>query len=235
MNNYIYGLIDPITSELRYIGKSFDPKKRLVQHLEPGQLKQKTHKSRWLNKLNKKGLVPELIILESNLSVEYANEAEQFFIEYFKSIGSRLTNGRPGGDGGAYFDPKRRKKIIDLETGVIYSSAEQVARQFDLDVFHLRVATRGERTVSIKGKYFAYWKESNSKEWVYSELKRRKIKSNKLKPIQIIETGQKFKSVKSIAEFLKVKPRQISRVLSGERTKIRGYSLKILSYEEYHG
>lgn len=237
MNNQsVYGLIDPITNELRYIGKSYNVQRRLSEHLEPNQLKLKTHKARWINSLFKKGLKPTFIILENNLNQKNVNEAECFYIEYYKFLGARLTNGTIGGDGGITDQTGLRcKPIIDLETGKIYKSTKEVSEDLNLDPFHIRICASGKKTHSIKGKYLSYYLEKIDLEfWRKEELRKRKFLSSRFKPIKIEQTGQIFNSIKALAEYLNVKPKQISRVLGGKRQTLKGYTFKVLSYEEFY-
>ncbi|MBF0553237.1 MAG: GIY-YIG nuclease family protein [Nitrospirae bacterium] len=58
---FIYALVDPISIEMRYIGKSTNPHKRLSRHLID---KQRTHKTSWIQSLRNKGLKPIYCILE---------------------------------------------------------------------------------------------------------------------------------------------------------------------------
>ncbi len=99
----IYGLFDPATQELRYVGKTIgSPFKRLLLgHLKEARTSPKiTHKLNWLRSLLKLELIPEVEVLEGNIyGEEQLNEAEIWHIAYWKSLGCRLTNGTPGGDG----------------------------------------------------------------------------------------------------------------------------------------
>ena len=54
MKTFIYGLCDPETNEIRYIGKSNQPKKRLQDHIYSCE-RTVTHKNNWIKSLlNKK-------------------------------------------------------------------------------------------------------------------------------------------------------------------------------------
>ena len=95
---YIYGLFDPHTTELRYIGKAKNVHRRLALHLCPTQLRPKTHKNHWIKSLLSVGRKPEVSVFEE-VVLERWEEAEKFWIEYFQFLGCRLTNGTSGGDG----------------------------------------------------------------------------------------------------------------------------------------
>ena len=50
MNVYIYTLSHPITKEVRYVGKTKNPKQRLRAHTNPARYRP-THKFNWIKKL----------------------------------------------------------------------------------------------------------------------------------------------------------------------------------------
>lgn len=82
----IYVLLDPFTDELRYVGQTVNISKRYSAHCKALG---KTYKDNWIRSLypNK----PILIILEEVLNID-ANKSELFWIQYFTSIGCKLTN-----------------------------------------------------------------------------------------------------------------------------------------------
>lgn len=95
---YVYGLIDPLSGNVRYIGKGLDPKVRFKDHLsvkEPGV----SHKDKWILSLRRLNLIPELTIIETT-TFDKANERERFWIAEYRSLGFNLTNQTAGGDGG---------------------------------------------------------------------------------------------------------------------------------------
>lgn len=95
-NIFIYGLIDPLTNELRYIGKSIKPKLRLRRHISDRN-KHDSYKDRWLRKLMLNNIKPELIIIDEVSKTEW-EFWEIHYISYYKFIGCSLTNGTIGGD-----------------------------------------------------------------------------------------------------------------------------------------
>lgn len=84
----IYGLVDPHTKKIRYVGKSKHPEKRLSGHLLNKSLRGK-NLSEWLECLDKK---PELIILASGLTPKEAHLREAFYIDKLLSEGAPLLN-----------------------------------------------------------------------------------------------------------------------------------------------
>lgn len=59
---YIYGLIDPRTGAICYIGRTRDPARRLSQHREGRSL---TLKGEWIRDLGRRHLRPDMRILET--------------------------------------------------------------------------------------------------------------------------------------------------------------------------
>jgi group I intron endonuclease len=119
-NIFIYGLMDPITNQVRYIGKSVNPKQRLRRHIANINLYD-SHKDRWLRKLNENGVRPEIIIIDE-VSEDDWQFWETHYIAYFKFLGCSLTNGTDGGDQppstkGRRHTEESRKKMSDTKKG----------------------------------------------------------------------------------------------------------------------
>src|SRR5208337_3042296 len=93
----IYTLACPLTGEVRYLGKSIDPKSRFYHHVYEAP-KCRTHKERWINNLLKQNLKPVLTVLVEVPIVEW-EKWERHYIAEFRELGYRLTNGTDGGDG----------------------------------------------------------------------------------------------------------------------------------------
>lgn len=96
----IYGLYDPETNELRYIGKTAQTLKlRLRGHCKPSSRKSGTHLYNWINSIFDRGLKPTIKEVETVPFCEQ-NEAERHWIAYFRDRGHNLTNYTDGGSGG---------------------------------------------------------------------------------------------------------------------------------------
>tara|TARA_R110000868_G_scaffold76573_3_gene220129 strand:+ start:10312 stop:10968 length:657 start_codon:yes stop_codon:yes gene_type:complete len=117
MEIYIYKLIDPITNEVRYIGKTKKVlKKRLYEHLTIRNLKPKTHKNHWIRSLLSKNLKPKIELLE--ITDEHTWQlSEQQHIKRFRGSGVNLTNATNGGDGALGCKRSREsiQKILDTK------------------------------------------------------------------------------------------------------------------------
>ena len=60
---FIYTISHPLTNEVRYIGKSNTPRKRLFSHIDKRN-KTKSHKNNWIISLLKEDLRPIIEVLE---------------------------------------------------------------------------------------------------------------------------------------------------------------------------
>lgn len=113
---YIYALSDPRTSDIRYVGWSLNPHKRLKAHINQAK-RGGTHKSHWIQQLMAEGLRPLMHIVESGTG-DY-EEAERRWIAYYKNQGYRLTNLTIGGEGAPGYNPPAevRAKMSVAQTG----------------------------------------------------------------------------------------------------------------------
>lgn len=90
----IYALRDPITKDIRYIGKANSASKRLASHIRDSSARD-TPVYRWIRKLAKQGLIPVIDVLEV---AEDWIEAERRLIAVSRAQGCRLLNVAAGGD-----------------------------------------------------------------------------------------------------------------------------------------
>ena len=97
----IYGLFDPRTDELRYVGKSTSGLKRPRNHTKTSDLKRhgRTHKTAWVKSLLSVGLKPVVKVLWECSTAEVLYDEEQRQIAHYRRLGFRLTNATDGGPG----------------------------------------------------------------------------------------------------------------------------------------
>ncbi len=94
----IYGLTDPVTGDVRYVGQTTQSlQDRLCQHATS---KQRTHTVSWISSLAARGLRPNICELDTAEDREKLDAAECRWIDQAKAIGWRLTNHRAGGSNG---------------------------------------------------------------------------------------------------------------------------------------
>ena len=94
---FIYGLICPYSLELRYVGKANDPQRRLKDHMYDFR-GHELNKALWFRKMRQDKIKPILEIIEE-VTMDKWQEAEEFWIAYFRYIGANLLNIQEGGNG----------------------------------------------------------------------------------------------------------------------------------------
>ena len=96
----MYGLLDPRTGELRYVGKSTVGMKRPKRHCRPSGFQGNTHNHRWLRQMHEDGDVkPSILVLKECQSTDEALAQEIAIIAVFRQAGFNLTNLTDGGEG----------------------------------------------------------------------------------------------------------------------------------------
>lgn len=114
MKYLIYALVDSVTNEVRYIGKSTKGMYRPRQHFMPSYLSRKDHCHSWIRSQIAKGHTPIIIVLEvleendHNLLIQ----KEIFWISYYRRRGAKLTNLTNGGEGTVGFTPSKELKAL---------------------------------------------------------------------------------------------------------------------------
>ncbi len=101
MEYKIYFLKDPLTNQIRYVGKTT---KELNKRLANGHLRDnsKTHKTNWLNSLKKDGLIPFIELVKICKNEKMCCFSEQFFIKLLGRADKNegiLVNSTDGGEG----------------------------------------------------------------------------------------------------------------------------------------
>lgn len=203
---YIYALADPITHEIKYIGKTVNLKARLYMHYRETS---KTYKNNWLKSLN--GSKPEVFTLDE---CDESNWVfwEQYWISQCKTWGFKLTNLTEGGEGMCGLKPSAESiaKMVAKNTG----------KKRSLETC-LRIA---ESKMGIK------FSESHIENLKLSHKgKAPKTTKRFCKSIIQLKDGiviQEWPSIKSAADFYKVNHSSISRCCSGEKKTVKGYTWK---------
>lgn len=91
----IYSLNDPITDEVRYVGKTVSLlSKRLSSHYQDKKISYKTH---WINSLKEINLKPIIKLIEICNETNW-QEREKYWISYYRER-TKLTNYLDGGQG----------------------------------------------------------------------------------------------------------------------------------------
>lgn len=91
-----YALIDPRTSEVRYVGVTGAPSARLGGHRHVSESR-RSPKQEWVAELAAIDLQPGMIVLEE-VPLSRWETTERRWIAYYRKAGARLTNITDGGD-----------------------------------------------------------------------------------------------------------------------------------------
>jgi hypothetical protein len=99
---HIYKLIDPRNDNIRYIGKTVNPYRRIHSHISKAKLMtNKTHSGNWIRSLLFEGLKPRMEIIETIDNTLEWSEREIYWIKFYRELGVDLTNFKDGGINGS--------------------------------------------------------------------------------------------------------------------------------------
>lgn len=198
MKIYIYILIDPETQQVRYVGKTKNPSRRYNQHISECS-KIKSHKNNWIFSLKKKGIKPEMILIDE-CDTDNWIFFEQWYIELFKSWNFNLTNLTIGGEGSIGHTPsketieKRSKKLKGKKRSSEFCNkiSEIVkGRKYSDEIKRKASIAAKKRGISLENRLKMNKAKQESK-WKHSEESKRRI-SEKMK---IIANERKYKNNK---------------------------------------
>ena len=111
---YIYILKDPISNDIRYVGKAVDTKKRFNKHLRDSKVKT-YHSAVWIKSLLNKGLKPIMEVIEEANESNW-EEREKYWIDFYKTKFDLTNINEGGGFGGVTYGFKGKthsKESID--------------------------------------------------------------------------------------------------------------------------
>lgn len=107
----IYVLRDPVTGDVRYVGRANDSKQRFFVHLSRAKPDGRMNRcATWIRSLVRRGLRPALEVIETTPGSQWS-EREQFWIAEFLRQGAKLTNENSGGYGPWIVSASTREKL----------------------------------------------------------------------------------------------------------------------------
>jgi len=147
----IYGLEDPRTGEVRYVGKSSSGLRRARSHSGPKRsASEHTHKARWVRSLLARGEKPRVVVLEVCAADDLA-DVECYWIAQGRGLGWRLTNATKGGDGlGGFKHSAATKKKIGAANASALRGRRATAEARANQSAALRGVPRGPRSAAQK-------------------------------------------------------------------------------------
>lgn len=117
---FVYGLVDSRSpSEIRYIGITVFPRRRLQHHVNPKCGRSSHWRSRWAAKVLREGGDVLMGIIISGATEDHAKREEMRLIAEHRALNSRLVNVTAGGNGllGYRASPETRRKIGAAHAG----------------------------------------------------------------------------------------------------------------------
>jgi len=141
---YIYSLSDPISNEIRYVGKSDNPNQRLVEHIRKCKYSI-THKNNWIKSLLNRNLKPIVEILDI-VSVNDCGFWENYWINTIKTWGFDLTNIANGGIGGN-LGSIVNKKISQALMNRTYTN--ETIEKMKIGAKNRQISEEGRKSLSI--------------------------------------------------------------------------------------
>ena len=187
---YIYGLAEPASGDIRYVGKTDDLSGRLAHHI--CHTDGKSYRQHWLASIKNKGLVPRLIVLEASDQLNW-EDAERWWIAFGRREGWRLTNATSGGEDGKgrIFSKEHRLNLSLSRAGMKFSDEHRAnlsaARkiQFLDKRNHPRygkkhtIETKAKMRAAKLGKRYPEQKRQRSRlrsqEWKDPEIRRKRV------------------------------------------------------------
>jgi len=121
---FIYGLVDPRTLLVRYVGKTSSGMKRPLSHNEPSRLAARPcHRASWILSLRVEGLRYEIAVLEVVDDPHLLNDAECWWIAFGRACGWDLTNHTDGGEGtiGLKFTDMHRARLREARKRTVFT------------------------------------------------------------------------------------------------------------------
>lgn len=176
---FIYTLNDPITHEIKYVGKTDNLKRRLNEHTKKIKYS-KSHKNDWINHLLKNNIKPEIEILDIVIESEWCFW-EEHWISLIKTWGFKLTNMTSGGDGGKQ-NAEANKKISEKLKGKVYSKET---------INKMRIAKLG-----VKASYETKLKMSNNKIGIKNPIYGKQRPESTKKYRKVIQCDLNFNEIK---------------------------------------
>lgn len=235
----VYGLVDPRTGHLRYVGKSTSGMRRPRAHCTPANLRKGTHKANWLRQLVADGTRPEITVLQECSGPEELYDLEQGWISYFRGLGAPLTNATDGGPGilGIKRSSETRARISAALMGHPVGEATRKAVSLAHKGKPVSPEMRARMAVVFQGKTHgpearAKMAAANRGKAVGQSTRLRLSQVNGGRPF-VDEKGNQYLMLSQASSALGVTATKVSAVLRGQRKKTGGHTFRYV--EVSHG
>ena len=211
-NTIIYTLSDPITKQVRYVGKTkCSIIKRYSHHINKAKNNPTTYRDNWIKSLLSKGLYPIIESIDEDV-VDF----EFFWISQFNSWGFNLTNMTSGGEGRSSYKMKLSTKIKISNSNKGKNHNEESKKKMSDSKIGVKwdLKRKQKHSECLIGKK------------VSQETKNKIGLSNGMK-INCYKDGEFFNQFNTQSEcgrYLKIPINKISEVITGKRKKYKNYT-----------
>lgn len=228
---YFYILKCPISENIKYVGRTVNPNKRLIDHIYEAKRNNRNKRERWIMSLLKKDLKPIFqVIYKEYCNLDSAIEIEKMLV---KKIGKRfdLKNSPDN-----YLGAVLTGKIVyqyNSETGEFiksYRNSNQAYIEIGIKDCNIGRCCKDEFTekITTAGNYF--W--SFNKYDFYPKKKNKDWRRLKGKPVVMFSMDgkeiERFKTARMATEKTGIPYKQISRACKQILRSAYGYRWKFL-------
>jgi len=220
----IYKLIDPFTSEIRYIGKTKRKLvKRLWEHVNKAKYStnKKSHKENWIRQVLKDGGKPKIELVTEVEETKWEQEEINQITMHAKN--HKLTNIAKGGMGGEGINKRRVVKLdyLTLEVLARYDSIQEASEREDLRYTRIIDACSGRKLLT------------NGFLWRYVDDDGQLVHPRTLRAIKKHKVGKFNLHMQLICVYSDListneNPANISKVCQGKCKTIRGHIWRYL-------
>lgn len=198
---YLYGLYDPLTGDLKYIGISVRPKERLVNHCNESS---HSPKSIWIKSIMDKGYRPYLYIFEKIRVGDDWAAIEMAYIRFAIAIGVDLTNSTDGGEGVLNLRGEPKKRMLNTWPGRKHSQDS---------IIKIGIASKGRVHDESWRKNMSVKMKGRQIEWKDKLMKPKKLSADQVEEIRrLLNKGIMQKDV---AKIFKVHRSTIQNITKG--------------------
>lgn len=159
---FIYTLSCPESNEVKYVGKSNNPRKRFNEHLR--MCDRNIDKNNWIYNLKCNDKIPILIIVEKVLISEWKDK-EKFYISTYRNMGLHLFNTSIGGEGLDFGNQTSFKKGNGSRKVICLLSDGTIHNTFNSTIEAASYINKHNIDYALSGKV----KKSGGYIWIYQD------------------------------------------------------------------
>lgn len=220
--SFIYGLVDPHTGLIRYIGKTSYGAERVRLHWSR-RSGGRTYKDNWLRTLSEEC---EVEVLEE-VSKELLCEKERAWISYGREAGWPLTNLTDGGDGlhGHIFSEQHRRAISAALTGRKLSPEKLTAYH----EMRRRIGPPRPKGFRMAEEHKEKIRRANQGKYFVSKEGMERTAAVHRRPVLHVSTDTVYPSAKAAADALGLEYSGVAKAASGRYKQINGHAFRYVS------